>query len=384
MLSETKAAGVSQKQARPLELAPDRHPEPQLNTTMLWCMNAPSPYNADLFRELTKHFNLHVSYVNRLLTTTPWASALTLGYRCRFYRRVCGVDFETLNRAIMNRHSIFLLNVWQDPTTILIVLCRIACRAPFWVWNDTPFRNKNRHPLKAYLRAVFLRWLLSRADRVLGTGPSATEELQYMGARAARTVNFPYFINPSSYSVARNINVHRFLSSGRLESIKGYDIALRALARIKERRKLQFIYEIAGAGSQLIPLSQLADSLGLSENVRWLGFLQPQELNCFYSEGGIFLHPARFEPYGVVILEAMASGLPVVASKATAAAIDRIRDRKNGYLFETESVEDLILVIERMLDSTNLDDVSKAARLTAEEWPLSRAVEILQTLVAAT
>jgi glycosyltransferase involved in cell wall biosynthesis len=80
----------------------------------------------------------------------------------------------------------------------------------------------------------------------------------------------------------------------------------------------------------------------------------------------------------------MASGLPVVASKATAAAIDRIRDRKNGYLFETESVEDLILVIERILDSTNLDNVSKAARLTAEEWPLSRAVEILQTLVAAT
>jgi len=287
-----------------------------------------------------------------------------------------------LRQATGRSSSIFISTAWDDPTSVLIVVWRAVFRKPFWVWNDTPWRQKPRNPLKARLRAIYLRWMLKHADRVLGTGWPAMRELERMGARPERTVNFPYFVEPQRYRRAQRMNALRFLSCGRLESIKGFDIAIRALARVKEEKGCDFVYEIAGTGPELGRLTALAASLGISANVKLVGFLQPEDLARFYSDGGIFLHPAEFEPYGVVVLEAMATGLPVIASRATAAALDRIDDGQNGFLFDTGSVEDLAATVARVIERPDLDAISDAARRTAESWPLSRAVDIIRSLTA--
>jgi glycosyltransferase involved in cell wall biosynthesis len=71
------------------------------------------------------------------------------------------------------------------------------------------------------------------------------------------------------------------------------------------------------------------------------GFRQIGELPGFYAEAGAFVHPALEEPWGLVINEAMASGLPVLSSRNVGAAEELVVEGKTGYLFDPSSVEEM-------------------------------------------
>jgi glycosyltransferase involved in cell wall biosynthesis len=71
------------------------------------------------------------------------------------------------------------------------------------------------------------------------------------------------------------------------------------------------------------------------------GFRQIGELPGFYAGAGAFVHPALEEPWGLVINEAMASGLPVLSSRNVGAAEELVVEGKTGYLFDPNSVEEI-------------------------------------------
>jgi len=75
--------------------------------------------------------------------------------------------------------------------------------------------------------------------------------------------------------------------------------------------------------------------------VVFAGFRQIEELPSFYAGAGAFVHPALEEPWGLVINEAMASGLPVISSRNVGAAEELVLEGKTGYLFDPMSVQDM-------------------------------------------
>jgi glycosyltransferase involved in cell wall biosynthesis len=165
-----------------------------------------------------------------------------------------------------------------------------------------------------------------------------------------------------------------------LAKTKGFDFAIQALADVFGANG-EFVYEIAGAGPEEKALRMLAADLGVSGQVRFCGWLEPEDLPAFYY-GGILLHPARFEPYGVCILEAMASGLIVIASNQTGAAMDRIQHGSNGLLCEAEDVASLraaIGLVVNMKQSERLK-MGSSARDTAEQWPVVKMIDTISAL----
>jgi glycosyltransferase involved in cell wall biosynthesis len=75
--------------------------------------------------------------------------------------------------------------------------------------------------------------------------------------------------------------------------------------------------------------------------VVFAGFRQIEELPAFYSGAGAFVHPALEEPWGLVINEAMASGLPVLSSRNVGAAEELVVEAKTGYLFDPNNIEEM-------------------------------------------
>ena len=71
------------------------------------------------------------------------------------------------------------------------------------------------------------------------------------------------------------------------------------------------------------------------------GFRQIQELPEFYARAGAFIHPALEEPWGLVINEAMAAGLPVLSSYNVGAAEELVVDGKTGYLFDPRNIDEM-------------------------------------------
>jgi glycosyltransferase involved in cell wall biosynthesis len=79
------------------------------------------------------------------------------------------------------------------------------------------------------------------------------------------------------------------------------------------------------------------------------GFRQIGELPGFYAEAGAFVHPALEEPWGLVINEAMASGLPVLSSRNVGAAEELVVEGKTGYLFDPSSVEEMARALAKIV-----------------------------------
>jgi len=106
---------------------------------------------------------------------------------------------------------------------------------------------------------------------------------------------------------------------------KGAATAIRVISQIKD----VFLVFISGSNSE--SLKQLAINLGVSDRVRW--FPLSNEVEKHFSGADCFIFPTVYEPYGMVISEAMASGLPVITSKI-AGASEIIEDGLSGFVME--------------------------------------------------
>jgi len=104
------------------------------------------------------------------------------------------------------------------------------------------------------------------------------------------------------------------LSVGRLEHFKGHDILLHAWPLLLEQKPEAQLW-IAGSGSCHVVLQQQAKQLGIESSVHFAGQLAADDVHWLMASADLFVLPSRSEPFGIVLLEAMAHGLPVVASR---------------------------------------------------------------------
>lgn len=100
---------------------------------------------------------------------------------------------------------------------------------------------------------------------------------------------------------------------GRLGARKGIDLALRALAEANDE-EIKFL--IAGTGRHEEFLRTLTIELGLNDSVLFLGFIPDDELPALYSSVDVFVLPSQYEGFGLVLLEAIACGTPVIGADA--------------------------------------------------------------------
>lgn len=368
--------------------------------TLHWICDSPSPYNAELFRALAAApgLDLQVHYRKTGLKTHPWHSALTDGYRWRVLRPRLGVDWTLVGLALspyrQGEQRQFVLAGWNHATAWLVLLFLGLRRAGFMVWTDTPDSGRARTGWRQAARAAFLKWVFARARFVLGTGAPALDQLRRMGAPEAALVNFPCWIDLDRYekvtarSAAGGTGKQPlvFLSVGLVENArKGHDVALRALALAAGRTDMAFEYRIAGTGPDAETLQALAGELGLADRVRILGWLEPSEVVEQLAAADVLIHPSPVhEPYGVAVLEAMASGLPVLASDRTCAALDRIVNDRNGMIHLAGDHVALAGQIARLAEDPNrMRQLGDEAAATARQWPLGRGVDLVRSLVAA-
>ena len=195
--------------------------------------------------------------------------------------------------------------------------------------------------------------LVARAER-LGTPHSRITVVPMPIDRAVATE----VERPLRTPVARDV----LLFVGRLVERKGAAFAIEALAElVRAGRRIRLV--IVGEGPEREALVVLADALGVGDRVELTGELSPAEVRARYAAGGIFVMPAvtdwkgEQEGFGMVIVEAMAYGLPVVASRSGGIP-DIIRDGENGLLVPERDVAALAGAVTRLLD-----DESLAARL---------------------
>lgn len=137
------------------------------------------------------------------------------------------------------------------------------------------------------------------------------------------------------------------LSVGRLVYQKGFDLGIRALARLKH---LDWQWKIAGDGPEMESLKSLVREQGISHRVVFLGWQSREELLQCYKQSNLFLFPSRHEGMPNAVLEAMASGLPVIASRI-AGNEELVLPQTTGLLVESENIDALTAALQELIDN---------------------------------
>ena len=104
---------------------------------------------------------------------------------------------------------------------------------------------------------------------------------------------------------------------GRAAHNKGYDLAIKALPHLRKLQPKARLVLAAGANSDqdkklLAKWKKLADTAGVGRHVKWLGYIDDEDLADYYRAPGVFALPSRYEPFGMTAVEAMACGTPTV------------------------------------------------------------------------
>jgi D-inositol-3-phosphate glycosyltransferase len=173
---------------------------------------------------------------------------------------------------------------------------------------------------------------------------------------------------------------------GRLERLKGVEVAIRALALLRDRAhddvRLLILGEDSRDGdeSEKDRLKELAAAAGVRDRVDFLGSVAHHELPFFYSAADVCVMPSYSESFGLVALEAQACGRPVVGSGVSGLR-SVVRDEVSGYLLDSHDPAMYAERMGRLLDNPELaQQMGRRGRLLAQRFSWTRTADRLQSL----
>jgi glycosyltransferase involved in cell wall biosynthesis len=357
-----------------------------------------TPYHDILLHNLNKNCcSLNVYYLKQSSKKRPWEfnEADLNSYYCDTYKRFLN---NFIKDIIREKPDLVIIGGHYEYKFILTLLSMKILNIPFALWGDVPRLDVERPWFTNLARSTILKWTYRNTRAVLNMGQPGLEACKIQGCPERKLHNLPYVVDlgvsghPDQSTLAQADLLKKkwslegnfiFLCVGRLIPRKGYAVALRAFARISTQNPQQRkVILLAGDGPQRRELQELAQDLGISDRVLFLGWCQPEEVKALFSLSDVLVHTALWEPFGVVILEAMAWSLPVLATNKTMAAVDRIGHGENGFF---HAVGDSLALADQMMyflnDPEQIGIMGAKARQTAEKWPVSRCVQTILDLV---
>jgi glycosyltransferase involved in cell wall biosynthesis len=174
-----------------------------------------------------------------------------------------------------------------------------------------------------------------------------------------------------------------FLTTGRLSSEKNLGLLIRAFASYRARGGSWHLV-IVGTGPQMGELTQLAAALA-GDTVRFAGWQQYEELPVFYGLAGCFILGSLAEAWGLVVNEAMASGLPLLVSRKCGCQPELCHRSINGFDFDPANEEELAELMLRMSSGTlDLMVMGAASRNLISQYSLDNWMSALKDCIETT
>lgn len=181
---------------------------------------------------------------------------------------------------------------------------------------------------------------INSADAVIAVSPSLSRRMEQFGFK--KPIFIPNLVNESLFfpnNKREKSNKFRFLTVGNLSPKKGIDVLLKAIASWKSMpQNVEFI--IVGGGRRLDAYKELASSLGISNFIQWMGEVDRKPLAKLMQSADAFVLPSRHETFGIVFCEAIAAGIPVIATKCGGPEL--FVDELNGLLIDIDDNDGLV------------------------------------------
>ncbi len=288
---------------------------------------------------------------NRIILT--FSSFILLGF------------FKTV--SIIKKNNINILHCFFTlPAGIIGFLLKLLFRKKYIVslnGSDVPYYSKLKLVI---LLKPLIRLIWGKSDRVvsISKGLLETAKLTDMRNENFSVINYGMdnnFLNITSDFI--QYDCFSFLSVSRLHYNKGLDTLLHSFGKLIYSKKIKAKLFIAGNGPEEQNLLQVRNRLRLNDHVVFLGYLTQEILIKEMKKVNAFVLPSRTEAFGIVFVEAMACGLPVVGSKI--GGIPELINSQVGLLVEVDKIDELTNAMAHIINNYekyNRDTIVKHAK----------------------
>lgn len=253
------------------------------------------------------------------------------------------------------------------------------------VRDEATLHSKARGPVRRVLKRLFFALLRGLCDGFIVIGTQNAAYYRQHGISEQRMFLVPYAVDNQFFQTGAEAARRRhpglrqtlgidpdapvILCVGRLLDIKRPDTLLAAYAQVADVPGLPQPWLVfVGDGPMQAPLAAEAARLGLSR-VRFAGFAGQDRLPAFYAMADVFVLPSEWEPWGLVVNEAMSCGLPVIVSDRVGCGADLVRDGETGLVVPVGNADALAAALRRLLaDRPAAQAMGRAGQRLVAGW----------------
>lgn len=302
----------------------------------------PSFYQDDLFLHLCSKVDLRVVYDHTLTEDRRqlgWAEV-----KSEYKSSVLDQDRKlrhAISIARSERDRIHIINgIWAETAFTAATFVLGKAGVPFAIYTECPDMTVLRPVMRRNARAFVGHWVGRRARGLLAVSHMASDYFRALGFPKENIYPFGYFrASPTGSETALPSERINIAYIGQLIHRKGVDLLLEAIKPLFERFP-QLQLSLIGTGSEQKAIESGLQRDGLLGRVVLEGVRPSSQIHERLAIASALVLPSRWDGWGLVVNEAFAAGVPVIASHRCGAA-DLILPGLNGYRFRSESVEDL-------------------------------------------
>jgi glycosyltransferase involved in cell wall biosynthesis len=335
----------------------------------------PSPYQVEFFNEIEARgvCELQIGYLRGRDPERYWKPDNIRHEAVQLHSsaRELGHAREAVSHA-----DLVVFNYYRHAYAEELIDQRASQGGPWCFWGERPgFRQP------AWAGRVLRKWKLSQlhasAAPIWGIGEFAIDGYRKEFGEARPYFNLPYFSDLDRFGprMTRIEGRERvFLFSGSLIERKGVDLLARAFVRLA-REFSRVRLKIAGEGKLK---DQLAQTLRpVHEQVEFVGFKDWHKLPDLYASADVLCVPSRYDGWGLVVPEGLASGLPVIATDRMGAALEFVRNETNGWLIPAGNEEAIFGAMREavLLAEPELGRLGQRAKESVSEHTLAHGVD---------
>ena len=310
----------------------------------------PIQYQVPLFKEINKikKFNSYVFYgcdqgINRnkldkdFNKKFSWNISMLSGYKFFFAKNNSNYNswllrFPNLYRELDKIHcnSILILG-WNKIVYLQAILYAIRKKIPLILRAENNLNSEKNIIIKILKKMIF-PILFSIFDKILYIGKLNKYFYLFYGVKKSKLIYAPYFVdNNFFYKNKKRHKYFNILYIGKFIHRKNPFDILKVAEMLKNYKNIKFI--LVGDGPLLQKCIEWAKEKSIN-NVRFEGFKNQLQIRKIYSNGDILINSSNFETWGLVVNEAMLSGLPCIVTSNTGCSPDLIKKNKTGYLYQ--------------------------------------------------
>jgi glycosyltransferase involved in cell wall biosynthesis len=244
---------------------------------------------------------------------------------------------------------------------------------------------------KSWLR-LFLRKITTKfVDAYLTNNQAGKIYLtKVINTEVKRVFVRPYLIpHPKTYSCSLvNLKINPslvkkpiFIVAGHVIPRKGIKELLQACSCLQKQGYINYTLLIVGDGAQRQELEAFAAENNLTDQIQWIGYVDYEQVGAYYQIADVFVFPTLEDVWGLVAVEAMMFGKPILCSKWAGAA-EMVKDGENGYIFDPHQPAILAELMSKFIDNPNLISQmgAKSQEIMADHTPEAVAKSLAEVV----